>query len=167
MRLICMDSLVGVWDVGLQSGESQLWGEVGTDSKVVNWAAECGQIGDLRQTDDKWVNQSPNENSGIIFFWLKLGLNFDWAWVLVESRVLRQHWNTGLWLYKESIFLHLLVGPPRGFIPLLHHFFLGAAKRLYNWLCPLVGWLVGLSVCNAFVQQSTRRTLLAYLALLF
>ena len=28
-----------------------------------------------------------------------------------------------------------------------------------------VGWLVGRSVCNAFVRRSTRRTLLAYLAL--
>ena len=42
--------------------------------------------------------------------------------------------------------------------------FLGATKHLYNWLCPLVGWLVGLSG-NAFVRRSTRRTLLAYLAL--
>ena len=39
--------------------------------------------------------------------------------------------------------------------------FLGATKHLYNWLCPLVGR----SVCNAFVRRSTRRTLLAYLAL--
>ena len=38
--------------------------------------------------------------------------------------------------------------------------FLGATKHLYNWLCPSVG----LSVCNAFVRRSTRRTLLAYLA---
>ena len=41
--------------------------------------------------------------------------------------------------------------------------FLGATKHLYNWLCPSVGQ----SVCNAFVRQSTRRTLLAYLALFF
>ena len=40
-------------------------------------------------------------------------------------------------------------------------FFLGAKKHLYNWLCPSVCW----SVCNAFVQRSTRRTSLAYLAL--
>ena len=39
--------------------------------------------------------------------------------------------------------------------------FLVAPKHLYNWLCPLVV----LSVGNAFVQRSTRRTLLAYLAL--
>ena len=42
--------------------------------------------------------------------------------------------------------------------------FLGATKHLHNWLCPRpwsVGWLVG----NAFVRRSTRRTLLAYLAL--
>ena len=52
MRLICMAD-VGVWNVGLQSGESRLWGKVGTESKVVNSAAECGQIGDLRQTDDE------------------------------------------------------------------------------------------------------------------
>ena len=38
---------------------------------------------------------------------------------------------------------------------------LGAPKHLYNWLCPLVG----LSVCNANVGRSTRRTYLAYLAL--
>ena len=48
--------------------------------------------------------------------------------------------------------------------------FLGATKHLYNWLCPSVGrsvgWLVGWSVCNAFVRRSTHRTLLAYLALL-
>ena len=43
--------------------------------------------------------------------------------------------------------------------------FLGATKRLYNWLCPLVCRSVGLSG-NAFVRRSTRRTLLAYLALL-
>ena len=36
-----------------------------------------------------------------------------------------------------------------------------APKHLYNWLCPLVV----LSVGNAFVQRSTQRTLLAYLAL--
>ena len=42
-------------------------------------------------------------------------------------------------------------------------FFLGATKHLYNWLCPLVCLLV----CNAFVRRSTRRTLLAYLALFF
>ena len=40
-------------------------------------------------------------------------------------------------------------------------FFLGATKQLYNWLCPLVGQSVG----YAFVRRSTRRTLLAYLAL--
>ena len=34
------------------------------------------------------------------------------------------------------------------------HFFLGATKHLYNWLCPSVGLLV----CNAFVRRSTRRT---------
>jgi len=48
--------------------------------------------------------------------------------------------------------------------------FLGATKHLYNWLCPLVGRLVGRSVGlwgNAFVRRSTRRTLLAYLALFF
>ena len=42
------------------------------------------------------------------------------------------------------------------------YMFLGATKHLYNWLCP--------SVClwgNAFVRRSTRRTLLAYLALFF
>ena len=39
--------------------------------------------------------------------------------------------------------------------------FLGATKHLYNWLCPSVGWSVG----YAFVRRSTRRTLLAYLAL--
>ena len=43
--------------------------------------------------------------------------------------------------------------------------FLGATKHLYNWLCPLVGWSVGRLVGNAFVQRSTRCTLLAYLAL--
>ena len=43
--------------------------------------------------------------------------------------------------------------------------FLGATKHLYNWLCPLVCRSVGLSVGNAFVRRSTRRTLLAYLAL--
>ena len=37
----------------------------------------------------------------------------------------------------------------------------GATKHLYNWLCPSVGWSVG----YAFVRRSTRRTLLAYLAL--
>ena len=42
--------------------------------------------------------------------------------------------------------------------------FLGATKHLYNWLCPSVGWSVGLWG-NAFVRRSTRRTLLAYLAL--
>ena len=42
-----------------------------------------------------------------------------------------------------------------------HSRFLGATKHLYNWLCPLVGLLV----CNAFVRRSTRRTLLANLAL--
>ena len=42
--------------------------------------------------------------------------------------------------------------------------FLGATKHLYNWLCPLVGWLVGLWG-NAFIRRSTRRTFLAYLAL--
>ena len=45
----------------------------------------------------------------------------------------------------------------------LYPAFLGATKHLYNWLCPSVGS----SVCqsgNAFVQQSTCRTLLAYLA---
>ena len=46
--------------------------------------------------------------------------------------------------------------------------FLGVTKHLYNWLCPSVGWLVcrfvGL-LGNAFVRRSTRRTLLAYLAL--
>ena len=45
--------------------------------------------------------------------------------------------------------------------------FLGATKHRYNWLCPLVGWSVCLSVCNAFVRGSTRCTLLAYLALFF
>ena len=47
--------------------------------------------------------------------------------------------------------------------------FLGATKHLYNWLCPLVGRSVGRSVGlwgNAFVRRSTRRTLLAYVALL-
>ena len=39
--------------------------------------------------------------------------------------------------------------------------FLGATKHLYNWLCPSVGR----SVFNAFVRRSTRRTLLAFLAL--
>ena len=39
--------------------------------------------------------------------------------------------------------------------------FLGATKHLYNWLCPSVGLLVD----SAFVRRSTRRTLLAYLAL--
>ena len=41
--------------------------------------------------------------------------------------------------------------------------FLGAPKHLYNWLCLSVGWSVG----NAFIRRSTRRTLLAYLALFF
>ena len=45
--------------------------------------------------------------------------------------------------------------------------FLGATKHLYNWLCPSVGRLVCLSVGNAFVRRSTRRTLLVYLALFF
>ena len=45
--------------------------------------------------------------------------------------------------------------------------FLAATKHRYNWLCPLVGWSVCLSVCNAFVRGSTRCTLLAYLALFF
>ena len=40
--------------------------------------------------------------------------------------------------------------------------FLGAPTHLYNWLRPSVGWSVG----NANVRRSTRRTLLAYLALL-
>ena len=44
--------------------------------------------------------------------------------------------------------------------------FLSATKHLYNWLCPLVGRSVGLWG-NAFVRRSTRRTLLAYLALFF
>ena len=44
--------------------------------------------------------------------------------------------------------------------------FLGATKHLYNWLCPLVCLSVCLSVGNAFVRRSSRRTLLAYLALL-
>ena len=44
--------------------------------------------------------------------------------------------------------------------------FIGATKHLYLWLCPSVGLSVCLSVGNAFVRQSTRRTLLAYLALL-
>ena len=44
--------------------------------------------------------------------------------------------------------------------------FLGATEHLYNWLCPLVGRLVGWLVGNAFVRRSTRRTILAYLALL-
>ena len=44
-------------------------------------------------------------------------------------------------------------------------YFLGAPTHLYNWLCPLVGRSVGWLVCNAFVRRSTRRTLLAYLAL--
>ena len=43
-------------------------------------------------------------------------------------------------------------------------FFLGATKHLYNWLCPSVGRLVGRSG-NAFIRRSTRRTLLACLAL--
>ena len=45
---------------------------------------------------------------------------------------------------------------------------MGAKKHLYNWLWPLVGLSVCRSVSlsgNAFVQQSTHRTLLAYLAL--
>ena len=45
--------------------------------------------------------------------------------------------------------------------------FLGATKHLYNWLCPLVGRSVGWSVGNAFLRRSTRRILLAYLALFF
>ena len=59
--------------------------------------------------------------------------------------------------------------PVRNNIVTLHHvFFLGTTKHLYNWLCPSVGCLVGRSVwSNAFVQRSTRCTLLAYLALLF
>ena len=48
-------------------------------------------------------------------------------------------------------------------LPLEERDFLGATKHLYSWLCPSVGWLVG----NAFVRRSTRRTLLAYLALFF
>ena len=50
--------------------------------------------------------------------------------------------------------------------PLMEDGILGATKHLYNWLCPLVGRSVGWSVGNAFVRRSTRRTLLAYLALL-
>ena len=45
--------------------------------------------------------------------------------------------------------------------------FLGATKHLYNWLCPLVGRLVGRSVGNTFVRRSTPSHLLAYLALFF
>ena len=52
--------------------------------------------------------------------------------------------------YKVTVFLIIFI-------------FLGATKHLYNWLCPLVGRSVG----NAFVRRSTRRTLLAYLALLY
>ena len=42
---------------------------------------------------------------------------------------------------------------------------LGAPKHLYNWLCPSVGCSFRLLIGNAFVRRSTRRTLLAYLAL--
>ena len=37
--------------------------------------------------------------------------------------------------------------------------FLGATKHLYNWLCPLVGWLVGWSVGNAFIKITESRIL--------
>ena len=40
--------------------------------------------------------------------------------------------------------------------------FPGAPKHLYNWLCPSVCWLLG----NVFVRRSTRRAILANLALL-
>ena len=37
-------------------------------------------------------------------------------------------------------------GTPMLSFPTLKDVFLGATKHLYNWLCPLVGWLVGQSV---------------------
>ena len=32
--------------------------------------------------------------------------------------------------------------------------FLGATKHLYNWLCPLVGWLVGRSVGRQHIHST-------------
>ena len=43
--------------------------------------------------------------------------------------------------------------------------FLDASSHLFNRMCSLVGRSVGLLVGKAFVRRSTRRTLLAYLAL--
>ena len=51
-------------------------------------------------------------------------------------------------------------------VQVLDSLFLGASKHLYNRLCPLVGRSVGWSG-NGFVQRSTRRTLLAFLALFY
>ena len=67
-------------------------------------------------------------------------------------------------LFDYFSFLSCISGFSTFFSFYFSYSFLGATKHLYNWLCPLVGWLVGRSG-NAFVRRSTRRTLLAYLAL--
>ena len=86
--------------------------------------------------------------------------------------LLGANWKRKISFFLAVSFVCRLIWPPKqtNFLQPLkrkrENHFLGATKHLYNWLCPLVvRWSVGWSVCNAFVRQSTCRTLLAYLAL--